>query len=281
MEAESVTYWATLAQVMPIVALGIVVEARGLSANWNLQTPTVLKAFQSLIWAVMLSVLAFGESKAISALRGVEPADYWSSLCESSISSGLGVLVLAPALEMLVKAYALQLAGLFSAHPIWRARMWRLDRVHRRLERKWEAQHESFRAVLASLESTIARAQALLREAQQELEELDTEGGERSLSDDELARRQRLTDVTKRLRGFIEENQNLLAEARAKKDEEVRSMEATRADYLAKAAKQSAEIEEARRQQRLELAEFLAKHPSAPVEQSTEKSDANDGGARK
>jgi hypothetical protein len=42
-------YWATLAQVLPVLALAVFVEAWVISQRWNVETPKWLRVTQSLI----------------------------------------------------------------------------------------------------------------------------------------------------------------------------------------------------------------------------------------
>lgn len=61
----------------------------------------------SLIWVVALLVLGFGELAALRALRGEPVTSWWTRLSEAAI----GVLICAPALEILTKGYAEALPG--------------------------------------------------------------------------------------------------------------------------------------------------------------------------
>lgn len=128
MEAPDPNYWATLAQVIPVFALALVLEARAIAARWDISTPTSLKAVQAIAWAVALVVLAFGESVALRALRGETPKSYWIPLAEGAISWCIGLLIIGPVLQLLVKSFANPLSHALTFGPVSRIRSWRIGR---------------------------------------------------------------------------------------------------------------------------------------------------------
>jgi hypothetical protein len=121
-------YWAAMAQVLPVVALGIVLEVRTIVTNWTAQIPRWFRALQSVSWAAILLILALGENTALRALRGGAVAEGWPALCEWGVAAGLSILVISPALEVLIRANPELAAGLFSLHPLLALKAWRLDR---------------------------------------------------------------------------------------------------------------------------------------------------------
>jgi hypothetical protein len=84
-------YWATVAQVLPVLALALVVEARAIHQRWTPATPKWLRFTQALIWAVTLVVLALGESAALRALRGVPVWPWWALLMENAVGAAIVV----------------------------------------------------------------------------------------------------------------------------------------------------------------------------------------------
>jgi len=140
-------YWATIAQVLPVLGLAIVLEARTISQRWTPETPKWLRFTQSLIWVVPLVLLAIGESAALRALRGVQVWPWWTLLMEITISAAISVLFLAPALELLTKGYAEAAARIMTGGWLPRLRLALLEhreyRQHRKLHtlRAWLWQH--------------------------------------------------------------------------------------------------------------------------------------------
>ncbi|NYJ06587.1 hypothetical protein [Petropleomorpha daqingensis] len=146
MKASS-DYWAAMTQVLPVVALAIVLEIRLVVSRWNEGFPRWLRALQSTLWAGILAVLAFGETNALRALRGDKVASWWPAACEIAVGCGMGILIISPALEILVRANAEIVARLVAAHPLVRLKSWRLhlqaNRYMRLTER--ELRHHEFK----------------------------------------------------------------------------------------------------------------------------------------
>lgn len=149
-------YWTTLAQVMPLVGVGLVVEARSIASRWSELTPGLIKAAQSIMWAVTLGVLGLGEAQAIAALRGSPGPAYWSQLCEAAIETGFGVLVLAPAIELLFVGGADFLAAIFSAHPILRLSLLKQGRDIRQMTAKLDRSQVSLGQMAVDLDAAVS-----------------------------------------------------------------------------------------------------------------------------
>jgi hypothetical protein len=179
-------YWATIAQVLPVLGLAIVLEARTISQRWTPETPKWLRFTQSLIWVVPLVLLAIGESAALRALRGVQVWPWWTLLMEITISAAISVLFLAPALELLTKGYAEAAARIMTGGWLPRLRLALLEhreyRQHRKLHtlRAWLWQHLNWHeAVDRIIASGVARLRTLAEtsespqkeEAEEELRE--------------------------------------------------------------------------------------------------------------
>lgn len=164
-------YWATLAQVLPVLALAVVVEARAISQRWIVETPKWLRFTQSLIWAVTLVVLALGESAALKALRGVTVWPWWTLLMENAIPAAVGLLILGPALDLLTKGYVEGFARIMTGAWMPRLRLALVERrelrQHRKLHalRQWAWQHLHWHeAVDSIIASDVAQVRAMVAE---------------------------------------------------------------------------------------------------------------------
>ena len=151
--AAPLEYWATMAQVMPIVALAVVVEARALSSRWEPAWPAWLLISQSLIWASTLLTLGIGEFLAFSALRGSDVADWLPAALDAVVWYALSILIVGPALEFLAKGNAGPLAYLFTRHRILRFK-WLVRRATREVK---AVERESIE-MLSQLESDLVES---------------------------------------------------------------------------------------------------------------------------
>lgn len=122
-------YWAAISQAIPVISFAIVIEARAISTNWvQGGTPKGVRVVQSIIWASILIVLAFAETRALAGVRGKTQPGWLPDTVEMAISGGMGVLVLSPVIELLVRANPEGTARILTLYPIARLRLWLLDR---------------------------------------------------------------------------------------------------------------------------------------------------------
>lgn len=188
-------YWSAVAQLLPLVGLGVVVEARALSTQWD-RTPGWLRWLQSALWSAILVALTLSESTALKALRGEAVAAWWPSAAEMAVSSGLGVIIMAPALQFLAKGNAWPIASLVAWHPLLRVASWRHRRESKHLRGQILARQ--LRLVELAREATsitgpywlslvAARAEALDRIGQYE-DALAAADVEQTMSPDDYAR---------------------------------------------------------------------------------------------
>ena len=133
-------YWATVAQVLPVFALAVVVEARAISQRWTSETSKLFRYALSATWAVTLAVLAFGELAALRALRGEQVSAWWALLMENAVAVAISVLVTAPAVDFLVKGYAEGFARLATGGWFWRLRL--VGRQPSAVESEWRRLRE-------------------------------------------------------------------------------------------------------------------------------------------
>ncbi|WP_328333053.1 hypothetical protein OHA70_15570 [Kribbella sp. NBC_00382] len=99
-------FWATSAQTMPVLALAIVVEARAIMQNWVPGEDRGIKRLQGFLWGASLLIYAFSEPACFRALAGREVWSGWPDVIEQGIYLGMTTLVVAPAIEFLVRSNA-------------------------------------------------------------------------------------------------------------------------------------------------------------------------------
>ena len=167
--ATPLEYWATMAQVIPVAALAVVVEARALSSRWEATTPDWLRISQSASWAMSLLTLSVGELLAFGALRGRDVADWLPATLEGVVWFAFSNLFVGPALELFAKGNARPLAYLFTRHPILRFRM----RRARRASRKMEVISRQHIEMLSREESRLVDAVTTLENALERLDSAD------------------------------------------------------------------------------------------------------------
>jgi hypothetical protein len=101
---------------MPVLALAIVVEARAIIQRWADVLPTWVRTVQGVIWAVPLLLFVVVEDVAFNELAGHSISSAWVTVAGTAISLGMGVLIFAPALDLLVRSNAWAIArGIFAA----------------------------------------------------------------------------------------------------------------------------------------------------------------------
>jgi hypothetical protein len=91
---------------MPVLALAIVVEARAIMRNWVPGHNRAGKRVQGFLWGASLLVYAFAESACFRALAGEHVWSGWAMVIQQGINLGMGTLVVAPAIEFLVRSNA-------------------------------------------------------------------------------------------------------------------------------------------------------------------------------
>lgn len=104
-------YWTTAAQVMPVLALAIVVEARATIQGWNKGVPRAVKAIQGILWCAPLTIFWWAEAQAFSELAGTSVPHYWITITQMAIGASLSALLLTPMIGLLAATNARLLAG--------------------------------------------------------------------------------------------------------------------------------------------------------------------------
>ena len=162
-------YWAALAQVIPLLALALVVVARDATKQWNVETPRGLRFTLTTIWAATLIILTFGELRAFRVLRGGVVSPLWPLLTELAIASGLGLLILWPVVEFAVKGNAEGIARVLTSAWVLRFRLAErsLFHWHRKFNEerhlRWLLLQET-EATIGEFASTVAELRVLAAE---------------------------------------------------------------------------------------------------------------------
>jgi hypothetical protein len=99
-------FWPTVALAMPVLALAIVVEARATISRWSDFPPRWLRAWQSLLWVAPLILFAYLEPVAFGTLEGSKAPHIAIALVIPTISLSISALILAPAVELLMRSNA-------------------------------------------------------------------------------------------------------------------------------------------------------------------------------
>lgn len=162
-------FWPTVAQVVPVLGLGVVLEARTSSSKWSLDTPTTLRLLDSLMWGTPLILFAFSEGVALTALYGEPVSSVWATLTVGAITISMSLLILNPALSVLVKSASRPISRLFVMHPIWWLRYRRLLFVGNRLRRTVRKERTAMGEQLDNFQRLIYEEQELLRTLQAQI----------------------------------------------------------------------------------------------------------------
>jgi hypothetical protein len=91
-----VDYWITGATTLPVLALALIIEVRGMASQLS-RLPLIISGIQYFIWATLLSSAGILEMYAFSAIRGNILDRFWSTWLESTVAGFIGALILGPA----------------------------------------------------------------------------------------------------------------------------------------------------------------------------------------
>lgn len=150
----SAEYWATLAQVVPVIALALSVQGRAMYRQ-SRRAPQLLRSILTLAWATTLIGLAVVEAACLAALRGQQPADHWTEVAEWSVGIGLALLVAQPAALTLLAMHASPLSRWLTWRPVARLVVRReMGRTHRAMVTGLRLAHEAREALASELQRT-------------------------------------------------------------------------------------------------------------------------------
>jgi hypothetical protein len=99
-------FWATSAQTMPVLGLALVVEARVIMRGWEPGRDAVWKSIQGSLWGLSLLIYAFAEPACFRALAGEQVWSGWPTLIQAGVQVGSTALIVAPAIEFIIRANA-------------------------------------------------------------------------------------------------------------------------------------------------------------------------------
>lgn len=125
-------YWATTAQILAVLALAMVVEARALQRQWK-NLPIWFQLLQSLIWFLFLAAMAVLVPSAVEASRPDRSQPDWMPwVAENVITWSASVLVLSPALVVLVTGSA---GFFYTAKGVFSPLRWKIWRDKHRVQK--------------------------------------------------------------------------------------------------------------------------------------------------
>lgn len=133
-------YWATAAQILAVLSLAVVVEARAVQRQWS-SVPAWLQLLQGVLWFSVLGAAALLLPSALEASRPDRSHPEWMpGLTQSIILYSTSILVLSPALLFLVAGSAETVYAIRGLAPRARWRAWKQARASRRLLQEHEEQ---------------------------------------------------------------------------------------------------------------------------------------------
>jgi hypothetical protein len=105
--AVSGEFWPVTAQVIPVLALATVLEARAIIQKWTKEIPRWLRFAWGVTWTTPLILLAVTELFAFRELAGDwASTSAWVAVAQLAIGLSLAVLVLTPALDLFLRSNA-------------------------------------------------------------------------------------------------------------------------------------------------------------------------------
>ncbi|MGD7732932.1 hypothetical protein ACQCX5_08210 [Propionibacteriaceae bacterium G57] len=145
------TYWATVAAVVPVLALAVIVELRFVGQRWYEQ-PRWARVIQGLLWVGFMISCWIVEVCVMRVLAGLYQPQGW--LVSSSlfvISFGMSLLLIAPAIEIAFRVATPVISALVVNHLGRRIRWLIVERRNRRmLERSIRLDAERSRIIESS-----------------------------------------------------------------------------------------------------------------------------------
>jgi hypothetical protein len=116
-------FWPTAAQVMPVLALAIIVEARATINRWSDRIPVWLRFIQGALWVSPLILFVYLEPVAFRVIAGQENPASSVNTAIFAITLSLSVLIAAPALELLIRSNAKIVATFYTVVRTFRLRL--------------------------------------------------------------------------------------------------------------------------------------------------------------
>ena len=130
--AHMETFWATVAQVIPLFTLAAAIEIRSFAAQWY-SLPAWLRSVQAAMWGLFFGGSAIIEIVALRTLSGSEFGDWTVTLAQYSLASGVGILLVLPAIELARQSFFPLHIRARAMNPRLRLRLWVQGRRAQRL----------------------------------------------------------------------------------------------------------------------------------------------------
>jgi hypothetical protein len=105
-------FWPITAQVIPVLALAIILEARTAIQRWPNEVPKLARITNGVLWITPLALFAVVENVAFQILAGTtRSTGTWMLLAMTAIIFSISALIIAPTLELLVRSNAWAIVG--------------------------------------------------------------------------------------------------------------------------------------------------------------------------
>jgi hypothetical protein len=112
--ALSSQFWPVAAQVIPVLALAIILEARTAIQRWPNEVYKLTRIISGVIWVTPLALFAVVENVAFQILAGrTRSTGTWVLLAEIAIIFSISALIVAPTLDLLLRSNAWVVVGGF------------------------------------------------------------------------------------------------------------------------------------------------------------------------
>lgn len=157
-------YWSTAAQVMALMAIAIVIEARAMMARWAPGKDRALKAFLGVLWFLPLAVYGYAVPVCLRAMSGNAVWSKWPDVIYIAVAVGVGVVILAPAMEVFFRSNG-WLASYATLLITFRPNVRRTEREAQRME----GEVRQFILELLQLEEDLGRSESRLDDVEQQI----------------------------------------------------------------------------------------------------------------
>jgi hypothetical protein len=157
-------YWATAAQILALLSLAVVVEARAVQRQWS-SVPAPVQLIQGAIWFSILGLAAFLLPSALEASRpDRSQPDWMPEVTQIVIMYSVAMLVLGPAVLFLVTGSAESVYAVRGLAPRARWRAWQHARRSRRLQKRDEEQSRQLQQLVELTAAVRERIQSEQRD---------------------------------------------------------------------------------------------------------------------
>jgi hypothetical protein len=228
-------FWPTAALVIPVLALAVIVEARFTANREWPDAPRWYRRIQGVLWSATLIFSTLVEVTAFTVLAGyARSTSAWVYTAIYTVGQNLGVLLITPAGELLVRSNARAVArAMFASSTL--SQRWQMFRISREIRRQLRDQRrvrdEEVPAMVKELD------------ADEQLLSTQDDRKSRELLARIRAQREKLSKVSERINEGIwirEDQQALLTDVRKQTTDQIRDLlsrmesKLVRGDFAAK-----------------------------------------------